>query len=135
MAEYPMSGTTNSKRPLSPHLTIYRRQITSVLSILHRITGVGLVVPAALIVWWLLAAGSNPTAFGVADAVLTSWFGKTILTLSLWAFWYHFANGIRHLVWDSGRGFELVTVTRSGVAVVVASVVLTVLTLLVGSLQ
>lgn len=129
-----MSGSSKSNRPLSPHLTIYRWQITSVLSILHRLTGIGLAVPAALIVWWLLAAGSSPDGFNVANAVLTSWFGKLILTLSLWAFWYHFANGIRHLVWDSGRGFELPTVTRSGIAVGVLSVILTTLTLVIGML-
>ncbi len=129
-----MSGTPKSNRPLSPHLTIYRLQITSALSILHRMTGVALAVPAALIVWWLLAAGSSPIGFNAANSVLTSWFGKTILTLSLWAFWYHFANGIRHLVWDSGRGFELPTVTRSGIAVVVASFILTALTLFIGTL-
>lgn len=130
-----MSGSTKTKRPLSPHLTIYRWQITSVLSILHRLTGVGLAVPAALIVWWLLAAGSSPDVFNTANTALTSWFGKTILTLSLWAFWYHFVNGIRHLVWDSGRGFELATVTRSGITAVFASVILTASTLLVGSFQ
>lgn len=130
-----MSGSTNSNRPLSPHLTIYRWQITSVLSILHRLTGVGLAVPAALIIWWLLAAGSSPDGFNLANSVLTSWFGKTIFVLSLWAFWYHFANGIRHLVWDSGRGFELPTVTRSGIAVVAGSFVLTALTVLIGSPQ
>ncbi len=129
-----MSGSSKSNRPLSPHLTIYRWQITSVLSILHRITGVGLAVPAALIVWWLLAADSSPAAFNLANSVLTSWFGKLILSLSLWAFWYHFANGIRHLAWDSGRGFELPTVTRSGIAVVVLSFILTAVTLLIGSL-
>jgi succinate dehydrogenase / fumarate reductase, cytochrome b subunit len=114
-----MSSTTENKRPLSPHLSIYRRQITSVLSILHRITGVGLAFPAMLLVWWLYAASSGPAAFDLVNGLLTSWFGKLVLTASLWAFWYHFANGIRHLIWDSGRGFELTAVTRSGVLTLV----------------
>ncbi len=126
-----MPGTPPSTRPLSPHLTIYRPQITTVLSILHRVTGVGLVLMALLLVWWFLAAATSDAYFLMVNGILTSWFGKVVLTVSLWAFWYHFANGIRHLAWDAGHGFALPTVTRSGIAAGAASVILTAITLAV----
>jgi len=124
-----MAEATGKTRPLSPHLQIYRWQITAVLSIVNRITGVGMALAAVLIVWWLVAAAASPDYFALADWVLTSWVGLLVLTGSLWALWFHLLNGIRHLVWDTGRGFDLVVVTKSGWAVVGGSVALTVLTL------
>lgn len=124
-----MADVNRGNRPLSPHLTVYRPQITSVLSILHRITGVGLTVSAILVVWWFLAAATSADYFAVADGWLTSLLGDLVLTVSLWAMWYHFANGIRHLAWDLGYGFELAQVTRTGQAVVAASALATLLTL------
>lgn len=113
-------------RPLSPHLTIYRPQITSVLSVLHRFTGMGLAVAAALIVWWLLAAAMGPEYFATADWVLTSWLGLLILFIATWGLFFHLCNGIRHLLWDAGYGFELDQVTLSGQIVLVASAALTI---------
>ncbi len=126
-----MADANRGNRPLSPHLQIYRIQITSALSILNRLTGVGMALTAVLIVWWFGAAASSPGYFARVDGILTSWFGLAVMSVSVWALWYHLLNGIRHLVWDTGRGFDLARVTQSGWAVVAGSVVLTVLTLLV----
>ncbi len=120
-----MADVNRGARPLSPHLTIYRPQYTSVLSILHRITGVALSLGAVLVVWWLVAAATGPEYFAYADGVLTSWIGHLVLIGSAWALSYHTANGIRHLFWDMGYGFELGTAEKSGYAVLIASVVLT----------
>lgn len=125
-----MADANHDNRPMSPHITIYRPEITSVLSILNRITGVALTLGAVLVVWWFLAAATGPEYFATADAVLTSVLGGLVMIGSLWALWFHFCNGIRHLFWDAGHGFELETVTRTGITVVVASVVLTVITLI-----
>lgn len=122
-----MADVNRGNRPLSPHITVYRPQWTSVLSILHRITGVGLALGAVLAVWWFLAAATGPEAFATADGFLTSWFGHLILLGSTWALCYHFLNGIRHLWWDMGRGFDLEQVELSGKVVVGLSVVLTAL--------
>ncbi len=126
-----MADVNRGKRPLSPHLQVYRPQMTSVMSILHRLTGIGLTLGAVLVIWWLIAAAVSPDAFATADGLLTSWFGLLILVGSLWALWYHALNGIRHLVWDAGYGYELDIAEKSGWAVVGGSVVLTVLTLII----
>lgn len=120
-----MADVNRGNRPLSPHLQIYKPQITSMLSILHRVTGVGLTLGAMLVVWWLLAAATGPEYFAFVDGLLTSWIGTLVMLGSAWALCYHLANGIRHLVWDLGFGFELDTVTKSGYAVLGASVLLT----------
>lgn len=120
-----MAETKPRARPVSPHLTIYRPQITSVLSILHRLTGMGLAVAAALIVWWLLAAATGPDHFAAADWVLTSWLGLLVLFVATWGLFYHLCNGIRHLWWDMGYGYDLDQVTLSGQIVLIASAVLT----------
>ena len=126
-----MANGNRGNRPLSPHLQIYRPQITSVLSILHRMTGVGMALGAVLVVWWLLAAATGPEYFATVDGLLTSWIGHLVLLGSSWALSYHFLNGIRHLVWDIGYGYELETVDRSGIAVVIGSGVMTALLWLV----
>ncbi len=120
------------ERPLSPHLTIYRPQITSVLSILHRMTGVALSVGTLLLVYWLVSAAAGPTAFAAAQGVIGSWLGILILLGWSWALFYHLANGIRHMVWDTGHGFELDTLELTGWIVVGASVGLTALAWIVG---
>ena len=125
-----MADTTNSKRPLSPHLTVYRPQITSVLSIFHRATGVAMAASMVLIVWWLLAAATGEGYFELVDGLMTSIIGYLILIASAFAFFYHFCNGIRHMWWDIGNGFELEKVTQSGYAVVIGSVVLTAILLI-----
>ena len=116
------------ERPLSPHLQIYRIQITSVSSILTRITGHALMAGVVLAVWWLLAAAVSDDYFAVANAVATSWFGDIVFTGSLWAVWYHYLAGLRHLYFDAGHGLEIATAEKLGWACVIGSVVLTVLT-------
>ena len=89
-----MADVNRGDRPLSPHLQVYRPQLTSITSILTRITGNALIVAALLIVWWLLAAATSAEYFAVADGVLRSWFGKLVLLGSVWAVWYHFLAGL-----------------------------------------
>jgi succinate dehydrogenase / fumarate reductase, cytochrome b subunit len=125
-----MADVNRGNRPLSPHLQIYRPQLNSAMSIFHRITGIGLAVTAILVVWWFLAAASSRAYFERIDGLLTSWIGGLILLVSLAALWYHFCNGIRHLWWDAGKGFEIDQIHKSGLAVLAASGVLTVLTLI-----
>ncbi|MCE8532865.1 succinate dehydrogenase, cytochrome b556 subunit [Ruegeria pomeroyi] len=126
-----MADVNRGNRPLSPHLSIYRPQLTSITSILTRITGNALLLAALLIVWWFLAAATSPEYFAVADAVVTSLIGDLVMALSLWGLWYHTLAGIRHLIWDNALGLDLSTAEKLGWAVVVGSVVLTILTLLV----
>ncbi len=120
-----MADVNRGDRPLSPHLQIYQYQITWVLSILHRATGVSLFVGAILLVWWFFAAATGPEAFAVADGFLASPFGGFILLGSLWALSFHTLNGVRHLFWDAGYGFSLENVTASGWLVVIGSFGLT----------
>lgn len=122
-----MADVNRGDRPLSPHMTIYRPQITSVLSIFHRISGVALTLGAALMVWWFLAAATGPEAFAVADGALTSVVGQLVLLGSLAALSYHTLNGIRHLIWDTGAGFDLESVSASGWAVLIGTAALTAL--------
>lgn len=126
-----MSDVNRGDRPLSPHLTIYRPQLTSMTSILTRITGNALILGALLMVWWFLAASSSPEAFALADRVITSWFGDLVMAGSLWALWYHLLAGVRHLIWDAGHGLDIPTAEKLGWACIGGSVVLTVLTLVV----
>lgn len=119
-----------NQRPLSPHLQIYRPQLTAITSILTRITGNGLIVGVMLAVWWLLAAATSDAYFAVANGVATSWFGDLVFTGSLWAVWYHFLAGIRHFIFDAGRGMDIPTAEKLGWACVIGSVVLTVITIL-----
>jgi succinate dehydrogenase cytochrome b subunit len=114
-------------RPLSPHLQVYKPQLTSLLSILHRITGVGLAVGALLLVWWLVAAAAGPDAFATVQAVNGSWIGRLLLFGWTFALFYHLCNGIRHMFWDIGMGFDMSSVQRSGWMVVLGSGALTVI--------
>ena len=120
-------------RPLSPHLQVYRPQITSVLSITHRLTGVALAFGSVLLVWWLvvLAAGSE-TRYIEVNALLRGPIGLVLMLGWTWALFFHLANGVRHLFWDAGLGFDLATTTRSGWAVVIASLALTALSWILG---
>jgi succinate dehydrogenase / fumarate reductase cytochrome b subunit len=120
-----------SNRPLSPHLQVYKPQLTSVLSILHRITGAVLAVGTLLVTYWLSALAGGPETFASANVILGSVLGKIVLFFWSWALFYHLANGIRHLIWDTGFGFDLPTVYLSGKIMVGASFALTVLLWLV----
>jgi succinate dehydrogenase / fumarate reductase cytochrome b subunit len=112
-------------RPLSPHLSIYRWPVTMVSSILHRATGIAMSVGFILFSFWLADAASGPDAYAVFVGAVGSTLGCILLVGWSWAFFYHLANGIRHLVWDTGRGLEKEQATASAWFVIVASVVLT----------
>jgi succinate dehydrogenase / fumarate reductase cytochrome b subunit len=113
------------RRPLSPNIQIYRPQLTSVLSIVNRLTGVVLSVFAVLLVVWLTAAAAGPRAYSRIEGLIGSWFGQALLLAFTLAFFVHLCGGIRHLLWDAGYGFELRNIYASGWAVVFASVALT----------
>lgn len=119
-------------RPLSPHLQVYRWQITMALSILHRLSGVGLCLGLLLLTWWLAAAAVGADYFNYVHAIMGSIIGRVILLGFTASLFFHLCNGIRHLVWDAGYGFEIGTTQKSGWLVLVATVVLTVGTFLIG---
>ncbi len=119
----PPSGRT---RPQSPNIQIYRPQLTSVLSIANRVTGVISGIAAVGLVLWLIAAAAGPRAYAVAQGALASAAGEGLLVAAAFAFFLHLCGGIRHLAWDAGYGFELPAIYASGWAVVAASVALTV---------
>jgi succinate dehydrogenase / fumarate reductase cytochrome b subunit len=118
------------ERPLSPFMfpTWYRFQITSALSILHRLTGIALAVGSVLLAWWLISLAASGELFAATHAFITSPIGMVLLFGWSIAFFYHLCNGVRHLIWDAGYGFELRQAHRSGYAVLAATVVLTALT-------
>jgi succinate dehydrogenase / fumarate reductase cytochrome b subunit len=120
------SPTATRPRPLSPNVQIYRPQLTSVLSILNRITGVLLSACAVILVVWLVAAARGPQTYAPVQSAFASWIGRTALFGATFAFFLHLCGGIRHLVWDTVHGFELRSIYISGWAVVAASVVLAV---------
>ncbi|MBT8080785.1 MAG: succinate dehydrogenase, cytochrome b556 subunit [Gammaproteobacteria bacterium] len=115
----------NNDRPLSPHISIYRWPVTMVSSILHRATGIAMAAGFALLVFWLANTANGPGAYAALAAVMGSTVGRILLVGWSWAFFYHLANGIRHLVWDTGRGLEKGQATASAWFVIAASVVLT----------
>ena len=114
--------------PLSPHLQVYRLPITALLSISHRITGVFLALGVLLLFYVLVAATAGPQAYQGAHAFVASWFGQLVLFLFTLALYFHFCNGIRHLIWDVGYGFELETIDKSAYIVLGVSIVLTLIT-------
>ena len=124
---------SNHDRPLSPHLSIYRWPVTMVTSILHRATGIAMAVGFILLVAWLFDAAAGPETYAVFLGAMDTLIGKLLLVGWSYAFFYHLANGIRHLVWDSGRGFEKQQASASAWFVIVASVVLTALFWVVAS--
>lgn len=125
-----MADVNRGNRPLSPHLTIYRPQMTSISSIFVRITGNALLAATLLLIAWLLAASTSAVAFDWVQCVITSWFGDLVFLLSLWALWYHMLGGLRHLIWDTGRGLELKAAERMGWMMIIGSLLLTAFTVI-----
>lgn len=113
-----------AERPLSPHLQIYRPQLTSVLSITHRGTGLALGLGTIFFVWWLSGAAWSGACFSAARAFWGSWLGKLFLLGWTFSLFYHLLNGVRHLLWDIGIGFDLRSAYRTGWTVVAFSVLL-----------
>lgn len=127
-----MADVNRGNRPLSPFMLgqVYRLQLTSLTSLAHRVTGIGLTLGGFLVVWWLLAAAAGPESFARVDGIMTSWFGGIVMSGLLAALWYHFCNGVRHLFWDAGYGYEIGVAEQSGYATIAATAVLTVITLI-----
>ena len=121
-----------NSRPLSPHLGVYKFLYTMALSILHRITGVAATVGFLVFSWWLMALATGPGSYARAMHLLSTPFAKLLLVGFTFSFVYHFCNGIRHLVWDTGRGLERVQARRSGRVVIVAALLLTALAVWLG---
>ena len=123
---------TSDKRPLSPHLQVYRWQLTSVLSILHRASGVALAAGTILLVWWLGAASDGPEPYARVQAFVGSWAGLILLFGWSVALFYHLCNGLRHLWWDSGHGLDLKSVYAGGWAVIAGTAALTLIAWVAG---
>lgn len=126
--------STKSRRPLSPNIQVYRPQLTSVLSIANRITGVVLSVGAVVLVAWLIAAAAGSQPYAVIQGALASGVGQVLLVGATFAFFLHLCGGIRHLIWDTVHGYELRAIYTSGWLVVAASVALTVTAWIISSL-
>jgi len=120
------------KRPLSPHLQVYKPQLTSLLSIIHRGTGVFLSLGALLLTCWLVSLATSEQAFSNLQQYNSAWYGKLALIAFVFSLYFHLANGVRHLFWDAGFGLEISTTYKSGYAVVAFSIILTGLTLVMG---
>ena len=126
-----MADVNRGNRPLSPHLTIYRPQLTSMTSIFVRLTGNAVIIAALMIVWWFVAASAGPETFATANGFLTSWFGDLVLFLSTWAIWYHTLGGVRHLIWDMGHGLDVEKSEAMGIIMIIGSVLLTIFCVIV----
>lgn len=127
-----MSSSISKDRPLSPHLQVYKIQITSLLSILHRATGIVLFMGTVLWTLWFLALAIGPESYEFVQSFLLSPFGLFILFGWSFSFFYHLCNGIRHLIWDAGYGYDMKTVRNSGWFVIICSLLLTLLTWILG---
>lgn len=126
------SDGTLTNRPLSPHLQIYKWPVSMALSIGHRVTGVGVSVGALLMTWWLVAGAASESAFAAVQGFLASWFGVLLLMLWAAALWFHFFQGIRHLFWDAGQGFDNRIYRTSALAVIGATVAATLIVWIIG---
>jgi succinate dehydrogenase cytochrome b subunit len=126
-----MSDGNKGARPISPHLTVWRWELGAIMSIVHRITGCAMALGAVLVVWWFLSVARGGDAFETVDGILTSWIGGLIMIGFIFALWFHFCNGIRHLIWDVGQGLEIEQAHKSGVIALAAAGALTVFTLVV----
>ena len=127
-----MADTNPGDRPLSPHLQVYRMPLNATLSILHRATGVAMAASGLLIVWWFLAAATSEAYFDFVNGLMTSWLGDIVMTLSLIAIWFHFSNGIRHLIWDTGSYFGQKRVRRTAMVGLAFTAIMVIITIWVG---
>ncbi len=125
MAEAKTTRGAASLRPLSPHLQVYRPLINMVMSILHRITGSALYFGTLLLAWWLVAAAIGPDYFEFVNGIFGSILGRIVLIGYTWALLHHLLGGIRHFIWDTGRGFDIETVNLLSWSTIVLSLTLT----------
>ena len=129
-----MSDIKAVERPLSPHLSIYKPMLTMLMSIAHRITGLGLYFGTLLLAWWLLAAASGPNAYAGIGSFMSSFLGRIVLFGYTWALMHHMLGGIRHLIWDTGHGFGEHEREWLAIATIVGSIGLTIVIWIVGYL-
>lgn len=122
----------HADRPLSPHLQVYRLTLTMMMSIVHRLTGAALYFGTLLVVWWLVALASGPAYFDFVQGVAGSIIGRLVLFGYTWALVHHAIGGIRHLIWDTGRGFDLGKVEWMARLNLIGSVVITVIIWVIG---
>ena len=127
-----MAETRPVARPLSPHLQIYRPMLTMMMSIMHRATGVALYFGIILLVWWFSAAAASDDYFNMVQGFFGHWFGRLVLFGFTWALVHHMLGGLRHLLWDTGRGFDLKTVEWMARANLAGSIVITILLWIIG---
>ena len=127
-----MANDKSAARPLSPHLQIYRPMLTMMMSIMHRITGVGLYFGMVLLVWWLTAASVSDSYFEFVQGFFGQWFGRLLLFGFTWALIHHALGGLRHLLWDTGRGFDLTLIEWLARGNLAGSIVLTLLLWIIG---
>ena len=127
-----MAEFKKAERPLSPHLQIYRPMLTMMMSIIHRATGIALYAGVVLLVWWLTAAATSDDYFNLVQGFFGHWFGRLVLFGFTWALVHHAVGGLRHLLWDTGRGFDLPLVEMMARANLAASVVITLLLWVIG---
>ena len=125
-----MADVNRGNRPLSPHIMIYRPQLTSMSSIMVRITGIGLLFASVLIVWWLIAAASSESAFLFIDGLLRSWLGSLVLLLATWALFFHMLGRLRHLIWDLGYAVEVQASEKMAIGMFVLATVFTIITII-----
>ena len=123
---------TPAERPLSPHLQIYKPMLTMMMSIFHRVTGAALYFGTVLLAWWLIAAATGPDYFEFVNKLFGSFIGRLVLFGYSWALFHHMLGGMRHLVWDTGRGFDLPTVEFMAWATLIGSMSLTVIIWVLG---
>ncbi|MEM6658810.1 MAG: succinate dehydrogenase, cytochrome b556 subunit [Pseudomonadota bacterium] len=126
-----MADVNRGNRPLSPHIFIYRPQMTSMSSIMVRLSGLGVFVIAAFVVWWLLAAAKSEGAFLFIDGLMRSWVGDVVMTAATWALWYHTLGRLRHVFWDFGYCLDVDVAEKLGLGMFIGSTVLTIVTVLV----
>lgn len=136
MAELEASTNMGARRarPISPHLQIYKPMLTMVMSIVHRITGGALYFGVLLLAWWLIAAAAGPNAYANFEWFIGSFIGRLVLFGYTWALLHHMLGGIRHLIWDTGHGFEPAEREMLALATIVGSVALTILVWIIGYL-
>lgn len=127
-----MANSKKVERPLSPHLFIYKPMLTMTLSILHRITGAALYFGTALLVWWLIALATSAEAFATASWFMASPIGLLVMFGYTWAMFHHMGGGIKHFIWDMGKGFELESIEKVAKLATIIPLALTVLVWVIG---
>ncbi|WP_299662915.1 succinate dehydrogenase, cytochrome b556 subunit [uncultured Ruegeria sp.] len=125
-----MADVNRGNRPLSPHLSIYRPQMTSISSIMVRITGIACLLIAFFVVWWLLAAATSETAFAFIDGLMRSWLGDLVMFAATWAIFYHMLGRLRHVIWDLGYCVNVEVSEKLAIGMFVLATILTFITAL-----